>query len=179
MNEQGLVASLTFGGREVQGRGFSIILMLRYVLETCQRVEEAIKTLSRIPIAVSQNVTLLDRSGDYATLFLGPDREPTISRIKVCTNHQETLGIVADSVERQEVVLAALADPAISLNALSELFLKSPLYSRHVKSTTAYTAVYRPAEGRVDYIWPGKVWPQSMGRFMPGDYVHDYGELLP
>lgn len=179
MNEHGLVASLTFGGREVQGRGFSIILMLRYVLETCRRVDEAIKALSRIPIAVSQNVTLLDRSGDYAILFLGPDREPAISRIKVCTNHQETPGIVADSVERQEIVLAALADPGMSLNTLARLFLTSPLYSWRAASTTAYTAVYRPAEGRVDYIWPGKVWPQSMGRFTPGEYVHDYGELLP
>jgi predicted choloylglycine hydrolase len=60
-----LVARLTFGGREIQDRGFSIIPMLRFVLETCQRIDEAIKALSRIPIAVSQNVTLLDRS--YAT----------------------------------------------------------------------------------------------------------------
>lgn len=179
MNEHGLVASLTFGGGDVQGQGFSIILMLRYVLETCQRVDEAMKALSRIPIAVSQNVTLLDRSGDYATLFLGPNREPAISRIKVCTNHQETLGIVADSIERQDVVLAALADPAMSLNALSQLFLQPPLYSRRAISTTAYTAVYRPVEGRVDYIWPGKIWPQFMGQFTPGEYVHDYGELLP
>ncbi|WP_410010579.1 carcinine hydrolase/isopenicillin-N N-acyltransferase family protein [Phyllobacterium zundukense] len=60
MNKHGLVASLTFGGREIQGRGFSVILMLRYILETCQRVDDTIKALSRIPIAVSQNVTLLD-----------------------------------------------------------------------------------------------------------------------
>ncbi|MSP50294.1 MAG: peptidase C45, partial [Alphaproteobacteria bacterium] len=55
MNSDGLVASLTFGGSRAQGRGFSIILMLRYVLETCRRVDEAVAVLSRIPIALSQN----------------------------------------------------------------------------------------------------------------------------
>jgi len=52
MNEDGLVASLTFGGNRAQGLGFAVILMLRYVLETCSRVDEAIARLSRIPIAL-------------------------------------------------------------------------------------------------------------------------------
>ena len=33
MNGDGLVASLTYGGNAAQGLGFSVILMLRYVLE--------------------------------------------------------------------------------------------------------------------------------------------------
>jgi len=89
MNEDGLVASLTAGGGRGQGPGFSIILMLRYVLETCCRVEEAITALSRIPIAQSQNVTLLDRSGDYATLFLGPGRAPGVSRSLACASSRD------------------------------------------------------------------------------------------
>ena len=89
MNEDGLVVSNTFGGSPAKGRGFSIILMLRYVLETCRRVEEAIAALSRIPIAQSHNVTLLDRSGACATLFLGPGRAPAVTADRVCTNHQE------------------------------------------------------------------------------------------
>src|SRR6266704_3221279 len=63
INEDGLVASCTFGGSPAKGLGFSIILMLRYVLETCRRVDEAIVALNRIPIAQSHNMTLLDRSG--------------------------------------------------------------------------------------------------------------------
>jgi predicted choloylglycine hydrolase len=179
MNEDGLVASLTFVGDEAQGPGFSIILMLRYVLETCFQVDQAIAALSRIPIAMSHNVTLLDRSGAYATLFLGPNREPAVSLVRACTNHQETIGTVTDSVERQQVVLAALDDPALSLSDLIARFLEPPLYSRRLKSTTVYTAVYRPAEGRVDYLWPGKSQCQRIGRFEPGEYTHDYGELVP
>ena len=184
MNEDGLVASLTFGGSSAQGRGFSIILMLRYVLETCSRVDEAAAALSRIPVAMSQNVILLDRTGAHTTLFLGPDREPALSRARVCTNHQEkalTAGAVAHSrsVERAEVLRAVLDDPSTTLARLTARFFEPPLYSRRVGFATAYTAVYRPAEGRVDYLWPGKHWTQRIGGFEPGEYTHDYGDLIP
>ena len=184
MNEDGLVASLAFGGRRAQGLGFSVILMLRYVLETCRLVGDAIAALSRIPIAMSHNVTLLDRSGAHATLFLGPDRAPAVSRVLACTNHQETVAwpehaARARSVERQQALLAALEDPSMTLPDLVARFLDPPLYSRRISSPTVYTAVYRPSEGRVDYIWPGKSWCQRIGRFEPGEYTHDYGELIP
>jgi len=184
MNEDGLVASLTFGGNRAQGLGFAVILMLRYVLETCSRVDEAIARLSRIPIALSHNVTLLDRSGAYATLFLGPDRVPTVTQLRACTNHQEMLtepdGVnLFRSVERQQIVRAALDNPTTTLSDLIAAFFKPPLYSRWAGFTTVYTAVYRPAEGRVDYLWPGKSWRQSFDRSEPGDYIHDYGEAIP
>ncbi len=177
MNEDGLVASLTFGGSPDEGRGFSVILMLRYVLEICRHVEEAVAALSRIPIALSQNVMLLDRSGAYATVFLGPDRAPAVSRARACTNHQEAIGRVPDSVERLRVVLAALDEPDSSLADLVARFLRPPLHSRRAASTTVYTAVYRPAEGRVDYHWPGKLVSQRIGGFEPANYTHDYGAL--
>ena len=66
MNGDGLVASVTFGGSPVQGLGFSIILVVRYILETCSHVSEAVAALCRIPLALSQNVTVLDKTGTYA-----------------------------------------------------------------------------------------------------------------
>ncbi|MFC7396709.1 C45 family autoproteolytic acyltransferase/hydrolase [Chelatococcus sp. GCM10030263] len=178
MNESGLVASLTFGGSRRQGRGFSIILMLRYVLETCRNVTEAIATLSRLPVALSQNVTLLDRTGAYATLFLGPGRTPAVTLLRACTNHQETPS-GPDSALRQEVLLDLLSVPTMTLQTLIARFLDAPLYSRRANFTTAYTAVYRPAEGRVEYLWPGKVWHHSFDHFNTGGYTHDYGDLMP
>jgi predicted choloylglycine hydrolase len=183
MNEDGLVASLT-AAPGPPGLGFSIILILRYVLETCRVVDEAVAALSRIPVAKPQNVTLLDRSGNYATLFLGPDRAPAVSRVRACANHQEiaaappTAG-VTNSVARQQAVLDALEDPAMTLADLIGRFLEPPLYSRNGGFPTVYTAVYRPAEGRVDYLWPGKTWRQRIGGFESGEYTHDYGELTP
>jgi predicted choloylglycine hydrolase len=176
MNEDGLAASLTFGGGSGQGAGFSVILMLRYVLETCRRVEEAVAALCRIPVALSQNVTLLDRTGAYATLFLGPDRPPEVTRHLVCTNHQDADGS-ADSVLRQRALQEALQDPAMTLPALTGRFLQPPLYSRRIDSATVYTSVYWPEEGRVDFLWPGKTWHQSFDAFVPGEYTHDYGDL--
>ncbi len=183
MNAAGLVASLTAGGGQRRGLGFSIILLLRYVLETCTTVEQAVAALARIPVAQSQNVTLLDRSGAHATVFLGPDRAPGVSTQLACTNHQELPALPhslqqANSVARQTCLLAALDDPATTLDSLTAGFLDPPLYSRRAGFTTVYTAVYRPAEGRVDYLWPGKTWRQGFDRFDTGSYVHDYGELI-
>jgi predicted choloylglycine hydrolase len=183
MNREGLAASLTAGGGRGQALGFSIILILRYVLETCRHVEEAIAALGRVPVALSQNVTLLDRNGDHATVFIGPDREPAVSRQRVCTNHQEAPLLpmspaLKSSVEREQFLLATLADSTTKLEGLTESFLKPPLYSRRAGFTTAYTAVYRPAEGRVDYVWPGKRWSQHFDNFTPGEYTHDFGKLI-
>jgi predicted choloylglycine hydrolase len=183
MNEDGLAASLTAVPGD-PGRGFSIILLLRYVLETCRQVDEAAAALVRIPLALPQNVTLLDRSGDHATLFLGPHREPAVSRALACTNHQETVNAapsvtMKNSLDRQRTLLQALDDPAMTLSDLIARFLKGPLYSRRRESPTIYTAVYWPAEGRVDYLWPGRTWRQSFCQLESGEYTHDYGALLP
>jgi len=177
MNEDGLIASLTCGGSRAQGLGFSVILMLRYVLETCRQVGQAAAALSRIPVALSQNVTMLDRTGAYATLFLGPGRTPATTQLRVCTNHQEVASSPS-SAERQARLIEGLGDPAMTLPELAALFLLPPLYSRRVGFTTVYTANYRPAEGRVDYLWPGKTWRQGFERFEAANYTHDYGQLV-
>jgi hypothetical protein len=61
---------------------------------------------------------------------------------------------------------------------LIEGLLAPPLYSRRQAFPTVYTAVYRPAEGRVDYLWPGRVVTQRIGNFAESAYTHDYGELV-
>src|SRR5436190_18514844 len=74
MNADGLAVALAFGGRKVSGIGFGIPLVIRYVLETCSNVEEACTTLARIPVHMGYNVTVLDKSGKYATVYMNPDR---------------------------------------------------------------------------------------------------------
>ena len=81
------------------------------------------------------------------------------------------------SVERQHAALMALQDPRMSLTDLTNTFLHAPLYRRGARSPTVYSAVYRPAELRVDYLWPGKCWTQRIGAFAPGEYTHDYGDM--
>ena len=184
MNADGLVASVTFGGSPAQGLGFSIILVVRYILETCSQVSEAVAALCRIPIALSQNVTVLDKTGAYATVFLSPERAPSVSRTPVCANHQDSgvsIGLsrnVASSMARQQAALRALEGSGATLAKLAETFLTAPIYSRDASSPTVYSAVYRPAALTVDYLWPGNVMTQRIGSFTPGQYVHDYGTAV-
>jgi predicted choloylglycine hydrolase len=173
MNEDGLAGSITVVSGPF-GRGFSVLLMLRYVLETCRSVAEAAAALCRIPIAQPQNITLLDRSGNHATVFLRPDRAPEVTRLTVATNHQEKPRPVHSAL-RHRVLTEALDDPATDLAALTARFFEPPLLSRRRDSTTVYTAVYRPAEERVDYLWPGERRAQEIGAFREGEYTHDYG----
>lgn len=179
MNEDGLVASCTLGGIARRGEGFAIIQMLRYVLETCGSVREGVAALSRLPAVQLHNVTLLDRSGDHATVFLGPRREPAVTRQRTCTNHQERVSPASRSALRQRVLEEALDDPATTLAALATRFAEPPLHSRKLSFPTAYTALYRPDAGRVDYLWPGYRWSLGFDRFEEGAYTHDYGVLEP
>ena len=92
LNSKGLAVALTFGGRLAHGReGFQTPLLLRYALETCSTITEAIKTLERLPAQTVSNVVLLDRSGDYAVAFLSPDRPMVVRKRAVTTNHQLAL----------------------------------------------------------------------------------------
>jgi predicted choloylglycine hydrolase len=183
MNADGLVASVTFGGSPAQGLGFSIILVVRYILETCSRVAEAVAALCRIPVALSQNVTVLDKTGAYATVFLSPERAPSVSRALACANHQDPVVAIgpsrnlASSMARQQAALRALDVSGATLATLAETFLRAPIHSRAASSPTVYSAVYRPAALTVDYLWPGHVMSQGIGSFRPGRYVHDYGTL--
>jgi len=58
MNESGLCASLNFRGRNIVGQGFGIPLVIRYLLETCKNVDEAVKSLDRVPVHMGYNVML-------------------------------------------------------------------------------------------------------------------------
>ena len=88
MNEDGLAVSLTFGGRPDAGEGFGIPIVLRYVLETCATVEEAITALRRIPVSQSYNVALVDTAGRHATVFVAPEQPAVVSQLEATTNHR-------------------------------------------------------------------------------------------
>ena len=89
MNEDGLAVSLTFGGSREVGTGFGISIVMRYLLETCTTVAEALAVLDRVPVHMAYNVTVLDAAGGSATAFIGPGRPPLHVDPLVVTNHQE------------------------------------------------------------------------------------------
>lgn len=172
MNADGLVVSLAFGGRKVSGVGFGIPLVIRYVLETCSTVEEAVVLLQRIPVHMGYNVTVMDRSGAYATVYLNPDRAPQVVHQPMATNHQyqvewDEYAAFTNTIERKHTLEACVAAPKMDRATVIKKFLKPPLYSQQYLRGfgTLYTAAYDVLKGRVMIIWPEKQVEASFKRF--------------
>tara|TARA_R110002126_G_scaffold22899_4_gene81201 strand:+ start:8601 stop:9617 length:1017 start_codon:yes stop_codon:yes gene_type:complete len=174
MNEHGLVAALAFGGRKDVGVGFGIPLILRYVLETCHTVDEAVAVLERVPSHMSYNVLLTDMTGDHVVVAVAPDRSTTVERRAFCTNHQDGTGWaryleVTRSFERERRLESLMGDPAMTSAELIRSFLKDPLYSKeHARGFgTLYTTVYRPRAGRMSCLWPDRSVDQDFDDYEP------------
>jgi predicted choloylglycine hydrolase len=183
VNDAGLAASLTFGGRTAVGDGFGIPLVIRYVLEVCETVAEAREVLERVPVHAAQNVTVLDKTGDYVTVCLSPDRKPDFKDVPAATNHQREddwpeYAQAVRTLEREQYVLELLKQPDVSRDRFVGAFLEPPLHST-AHSTgmgTIYTAAYYPAEGRAEYRWPDRTWEQSFDSFREGTYTESFTE---
>ena len=178
VNDAGLAASLTFGGRRVIGRGFGIPLVIRYLLEVCSTVAEARSVLERVPIHLAHNVTLLDASGAVLTAYLAPDRPPVFRDVPMATNHQDLVdwpeyAAASGSVDREVMIEALLADQHATAGHLVAAFLRPPLRDTAGAGHfgTLYTAVFHPLEGRVEYCWPGFTWHQSFAAFDEGSHT--------
>jgi Acyl-coenzyme A:6-aminopenicillanic acid acyl-transferase len=124
--------------------------------------------LSRIPVSMAYNVTVLDRNGDAATVFVAPGERPEVTRLSAVANHRGTSPDWPDhartyrSVERQQALLRALAARPTP-EALVDHLLRPPLYNTAYEQGfgTLYTAVYRPAEGVADFVWPSSTWRRT------------------
>lgn len=66
INEHGLAVGLTFVYPVVRKPGFNVGFLVRYILEKCRNVKEAIEAIKRLPIGSSQTLVLADRQGDFA-----------------------------------------------------------------------------------------------------------------
>ena len=168
VNDAGLAVSLTFGGRPEVGDGFGIPLVMRYVLEVCRTVDEAVQVLRRVPVHMSYNVTTLDQAGQWATVYLAPDRPARVTGRAVTTNHQGEVEWAAyaaaiRTTERERFLEELLADRS-DVSRVVAACLRSPLYATHFHAGfgTLYTAEYRPAEGVARYHWPGRTWEHSL-----------------
>jgi predicted choloylglycine hydrolase len=163
INGDGLSVSLTFGGRNVMGEGFGIPLVLRYVLETCADTHSAIQTLCSIPVHMAYNVTLLDKTGYYVTVYLSPDRPPVVTDSPVGTNHQievewEDYARISATEERLKYLQENLRRGRYSTEEMITRFLMPPLYNTQYEKSfgTLYTAAYYPDSLEMELLWPAK-----------------------
>ncbi len=172
INSDGLIASLTFGGRKISGEGIGIPLIIRYVLETCSNVHEAIEVLVRIPVHMSYNVTLIDKSSQFFTVFLSPDRSADVTPWAVGTNHQHTIewpdyAAITKTLERKEFLDQCWLNEEETRDSLIHKFLHPPLYNTNYKKRfgTLYTAAYDAIEGSLSLYWPHFSLKQSFDHF--------------
>jgi predicted choloylglycine hydrolase len=176
INDDGLAVSLTFGGRQQIGEGFGIPLVIRYLLEVAGDVAEGVEVLRRLPHQLSYNITLCDRAGVVATVYVAPDRPAHVTDRRATTNHPETVewpehSTWVRSVERLDL-LAQLADGGVRAAAMTDAMLAPPLLARQWDAgfATLFTAAYRPAGGRLDYHWPGLQVPLDLDRPLPDEF---------
>lgn len=186
VNDAGLAVSLTFGGRREVGDGFGVPLIIRYVLQTCETAAEAGKVLARVPTHMSYNVTVLDARRRYLTVQMAPDRPAAVTHAAVATNHQESVEWISHArftatVERERFLLQRLTLHVDPLEKFIGAFLKPPLYSTAYSAGfgTLYTAVYKPAQRKMEMRWPGAVWAFSLDDFHESArVVHTPGEAV-
>ena len=74
INEHGLAAGLTSVYPLRYKPGFNAGLLLRYLLEKCKNVSEAISILHQLPIASAQTLTLADVTGEIAVVECNSER---------------------------------------------------------------------------------------------------------
>jgi predicted choloylglycine hydrolase len=185
-NDRGLAVSLTFGGRASMGEGFGVPIVIRYLLETCDTVDEAREVLARIPIAHTHNLTIADAAGGVITAYLNPDRPPSFRRLPIAVNHQWAVEswdpVLAEStLQREWWLLRLLDDPDVDHERFLGAFLVPPLYSlaHDVGRGTVYTAAYDTAEGDVTYAWPTLRLALRFETFAEGEHEVTYPPSPP
>ncbi|MGQ0708655.1 MAG: C45 family autoproteolytic acyltransferase/hydrolase [Rhodoferax sp.] len=182
MNEHGLAVSLAYGGKDAVAPGFGIAIILRYVLEFCTTVDEAVKVLRRVPAHMAYNVTVLDAYGQVRTVELTPYSSPNVSFKPLAVNHQgdyelTNYALFSNSYERQQFILGRLYDPLSSVESFVNAFEYSPLYASNYAQGfgTLYTAIYNPQLRAMEYRWPHRLrMYQSFACFQEYELWVDY-----
>ena len=72
MNQQGLAVALTFLYPHLNKPGLNAGMLVRYLLEKCTTVDEALAALKELPIASAQMITLADSIGKIAVAECNP-----------------------------------------------------------------------------------------------------------
>lgn len=171
MNEDGLAISLAFGGSKIEGFGFGIPFILRYILEFSSSVDEAVEVLHRLPSHMAYNVYITDKSGQVKTVLMATERTSVATEIPYATNHQGSedwveIPLYSNTTERA-IYLEHLLSNGYSGEDLIHLFLQTPLYNHGFSKGfgTLYTSAYLPTEGLVKMYWPSAKVIQSFDKF--------------
>lgn len=160
INEYGLAVGLTFIYPTVIKPGLNSGMLVRYLLEKCKSVDEAVKQLYKLPIGSAQTITMVDSTGDMVVVECNSENveivRPKESRSFVsATNHflsEKMIKYQFDgdddihSHERYETVYNALRNNTYSLKFAEDL-LSGKLgficqYNRNEGFDTVWSSIY-------------------------------------
>ncbi len=186
INEHGLAVAIAFGGRRVVGPGFGIGLVVRYVLEVARSVAEAIELLARLPVSMAYNVGLIDRLGHGAIVAVAPDRPAVVTPALTAGNRQGPTewpehAAMCATVEREEALGVAIADPQLTAAGLVQTFLHPPVWRDPATTPwgTVYTAAYDSDWGTLDLLWPDEAWRLSVHDAVDGRRIRRSWVAMP
>lgn len=181
INAAGLSVVLAYGGRQETGAGFGITTILRYVLETCDTVDQALRVFQRVPSHMPYNIIVADASGAAASVEVYAGGGAKVQPRLIATNHQND-GSAPDredftkTYERADHLDAAL--PKISVPAdLAREFQNAPLKQDRYSEGfgTLFTAEFEPLLSTMTLYWERDVWRQSLDAFEEGRKIIVYG----
>ncbi|MEZ5933267.1 MAG: C45 family peptidase [Alphaproteobacteria bacterium] len=184
VNQAGLCAALAFGGRSEVREGFGVTTILRYVLETCASVAEALTVLRRVPSHMAYNIVLADSAGATATAELIPGGGVRMLQPAIATNHQhgeERADYPAfTNTGPRRVFLNDLVGAEVDPKALTDAFLKHPLFQTDYARGfgTLFTAAYDPVGRGLTMRWPDRSWTQTLDRFAEGQQHIVYDDRI-
>lgn len=132
-------------------------LIVRYLLETCDTVAQAVDALKALPVPTAQNLTLLGVDG-AVSVHVGPDRDLAVADGLPVTNHQEEPPPPAQeefsATVARRCTLAHLAAARAGVEDVAAAMFTPPLYSTR---------------------WPGAAsWEQSFAAFDEGERAVSY-----
>jgi predicted choloylglycine hydrolase len=187
VNEDGLTVALAFGGRRAVGRGFAVTLLLRYLLEQCGDVAQALEAIPAVPVNLSYNIALVDAAGDSALVRVAPDHAPEVIRGHVCACNRQGETEWPEHAEqtetelREAVLAAALADPDMTREQLERVFVTEPVFRHPALHTwgTVYAASYDARARGVKLMWPDGSWPIQLDSAESGELVRDTYVRMP
>ena len=165
VNGHGLAVAIAFGGRPQVGPGFGIGIIVRWVLQTCATVDEAVARLATVPVRMSFNVALVDAAGARTVVRIAPDRPADSTGRWSAANRQGATewpehAAYSNTVEREELLEALVGFPLTDRDDLVAAFLRPPLFRPLADSTwgTVYTVAYDPATAGMTLLWPDDRW---------------------
>jgi len=177
INDAGLSVALAYGGRSETAEGFGVTTILRYVLETCDTVDEALSALKRVPSHMAYNLVLADATGRTASVELAPGGGVKLMPIAVATNHQSGKTVAerpafTRTFQRHAYLKGLRRKP----RKLYHHFLAAPLFQERYAQGfgTLFTAEYDPKALTLGLTLGGDRWDQSICDFREGRRAVDY-----